>query len=69
MSFTTFGGFEGRTTIGLAQPTMGNFIHMEYGLETADWYGGLKMFLKGENNFGGDSVGGWSAEMGVRFGF
>ena len=69
MTFTTFGGVHGPTTIGLAQATTGTFIHTEYGLETADWYGGLKMFLKGENNFDGDSVGGWSAQMGVRFSF
>jgi hypothetical protein len=69
MTFTTQGGFEGTTTIGLVQRTTGSFIHTEYGLETADWYGGLKLFLKGENNFDGDSVGGWSAQAGVRFSF
>ena len=42
---------------------------MEYGLETADWYGGLKLFLKGTNDFNGDSVGGWNAQGGVRFAF
>jgi hypothetical protein len=68
-SFTTFGGPFGRTTFDIAQHTTGSFIHMEYGVETADWYGGLKMFLKGTNDFDGDSVGGWQAQMGVRFSF
>lgn len=68
MTFTTFGGLS-PTTIGLEQLQTGNFIHMEYGLETADWYGGLKLFLKGENDFNGDRVGGWAAQGGVRWSF
>ena len=52
MDFTTVGGLSS-TTIDLAQLHTGTFTHMEYGLETADWYGGLKLFLKGENDFDG----------------
>lgn len=68
MNFTTFGGVT-PTSINLFQLPMGQYIHTEYGLETADWYGGLKLFLKGENDFNGDSVGGWNAQAGVRFSF
>jgi hypothetical protein len=72
MSFTTFGGAPGlatQTTILLTQPNPGSAIKIEYGAETAAWYGGFKGFFEGANIVGGDGFGSWSARMGVRFNF
>jgi hypothetical protein len=57
------------TSIGLVQPQTGSYIHIEYGLETGNFYGGLKGFLKGENDLAGDGYGAWTALMGFRFSF